>query len=326
MMRSRRAVVLRTLALVSFLLLPPATPAASAPAGLLVALTAGGVDPEVLIQRLVELGREADFVGYEQTTVFRPVRYSSRQKVTQKDGARRILYLYPPGLKGKEIYIEGPLVIFDDQATVAPGIPLGKDLRQLRKQALPNDRVAGRPTSVVEVRPARSGDSRRIWIDAEKWVPLRWEDRNRAGALLSRTTYTSIEFSSDLPPIPPPAPAPKALPQQMSLKEAEKLAGFRASIPTYLPRGYRRQVVTVTTIGKGQRLAHSISMRFSNGLDILTLFQAPARAIEDAPRPGQFRVSSFGQLVWVRGDLHYVLEAPASLSRDELMKIARSVK
>ncbi len=158
-MQSGRTVLLLTLALVS-LALSRAVPAAALDATFLVVAAAGGVDPDALIQRLVELGRAADFVGFEETTVYRPVRYSSRQKVTQKDGARRILYLYPPGLKGKEIYIEGPLIIFDDQGTVAPGIPLGKDLRRLRKQALSNDRVAGRLTYVVEVRPATSGDRR----------------------------------------------------------------------------------------------------------------------------------------------------------------------
>lgn len=313
-------------ALVSLLLPQAVHSAPLEPMRTFVLCAARHISADALIQRLVELGRRVGFVGYEETSVFRPVRYSSRQKIVQKDGARRVLYLHPPGLRGKEIYIEGPLVIFNDGGTVAPDIPLGKDLRRLRKEALGTDRVAGRRTFVVEVRPDRSGASRRIWIDAEKWVPLRWEDRNSAGELLSKTTYTSIEFSEDLPRVVPPVrpPAPRTV--QLSLEEAEKLAGFRASLPEYVPPGYRRQVVTVTALGDERRPVYSISLRFSNGLDIITLSQAPVRAIEDAPRPGPPRVSPFGQLVWVRGGFHYVLGAPASLSHEEALKMADSVR
>ena len=67
-------------------------------------------------------------------------------------------------------------------------------------------------------------------------------------------------------------------------------------------------------------------MLYTNGLDLITLAQAPVRAIENAPRPGPPQTSSFGQLVWVRGDFHFVLGGPPTLSGDELRKVAASVK
>lgn len=285
---------------------------------------------EEMVHRLVEHGRQAEFVGTQETTVFLPQRQSSRQRVIQKEGRRKVTYLSPPNLKGKEIVVDGPRILFDGAGTAAPEIGLGGDLKELSLKRLGTAQIAGRKAYIVEVCPAnRTGASRKVWIDVQQWVPLCWEYRDASGDLVSKTVYTTIQFGGSVPRIVPPqafSRSPAQLPAQMSLAEAEKLAGFPVHVPGYLPKGYHRQAVSVISLGKGKRTAYSVNLVFSNGLDLVTLWQAPAGLIQNAPKPGKPRVSAYGQWVWVKGGYHYTLSATPPLPKAEMQKVVDSVE
>lgn len=287
--------------------------------------------PDSIIERLVSRGNHTEFVGTQKTILYRPRLRSSIQKVTQKAGRRRILFLAPASVRGKVVYNDGALTFAGNGGTTAPDIGIDNDLRRLVKQGLGKDHVAGRPAYIVELRPrGRNSGSRRVWVDAAEWVPLRWEDRDSHGTLVSKSFFTSIQFHSAIPDTvlqPPAALMARAreLPVALSMAGAEKLAGFNVVMPGYIPKGFHRRAVMVTSFGRGSKVAQRVTLSFSNGLSILTLVQAPVHAIKSAPRPGKVCWSPPG-LVWVRGHYHFVLTATPPLSRAEMLRIADSVR
>jgi len=294
-------------------------------------IAAQALDPNTLVERLVEAGGHTEFSGVQETIIYKPQYQTSRQKVFQKAGRRRVLYTSPKALRGKVVGSDGARALLPGGVMDLPDIGLGGDIERLLKQGLGTERVAGRTAFVVEVRPqSRAGGSLRIWIDAHKWVPLRWENRDASGALVSKTAYTSIQFNT---PIPDSQVIPRSFgsrsapisPLPLAIEDAERMVGFRVRVPGYLPRGYRRQAVTVSTFGQGGRCAHRVTLSYSNGLGLVTLAQAPARAIGKAPRSGRLVWSAPG-LVWVQGGIHFVLCATPSLTREEMKRIAGSVR
>lgn len=282
--------------------------------------------PDLLLRRLLQVGRNVEFSGSQETVVYKPRKHNSRQLVEQKAGRHRIYYLFPPALRGKEVISDGSHTFSAGGGAAVPDIGLGNDLERLVKRSLGVQQVIGRRAYVIELRPeGRGGGSRRVWIDAEKWVPLRWEDRDAAGALVSATSFTSIQFSG-VPEVAAPTRSIDPPPVQTSPREAPRLAGFRVAAPSYLPRGFERRAVTLSPIGHGRQATHRVTTVYSNGLGVITLVQAPAGAIRNAPRPGKVEVSAAGQLVWVRDGFHFVLDATPPLAPGELRRIAGSVR
>ncbi|HHX41144.1 MAG TPA: hypothetical protein GX715_14380 [Armatimonadetes bacterium] len=330
-MRVRMRACVRAWGGIALLMLGPLLPCAAVEFGFPMFRVVGAVESaEVIVRRLVELGRQAEFVGTQETTLFLPKRQSSRQRVIQRDGRRKVVYLSPPQLKGKEILVDGSRILFDDgTGTAAPDIGLGGELAELSMKHLGTAQVAGRKTHIVEIRPpSRANASRKVWIDAQEWVPLCWEERDAEGNLVSKTRYITIRFGGGVPRIAPPAAASRSVAPpsvQMTPAEAEKMAGFPVREPRYLPKGYHRQAVSVISLSKGHRGAYSINLVYSNGLDLITLWQTPAALIQNAPRPGKPRVSAFGQWVWVRGGYHYTLSATPPLPKAEMHKVIESI-
>ncbi len=292
------------------------------------ALLAGvsGPNANEVIRRLVENSTSAEFTGMQITAIYRPQRRASRQQVTQKGGRRRITYVEPPALKGKVIDVDGSHLFSAGGETAAPD-GLGNDLSRLEKSMLGTERVAGRAAYVIEVRPGGNGGARRIWVDVEEWVPLRWQDRDARGTLVSESAYVTIEFARVSRELPTPRSldGSRDTPVVFSREDAEREVGFRILIPSYLPKGYRSKAITVNSIGAGKNSVLHATQQFSNDLALLTLSQAPARALTDAPRPGRYQWSA-NALTWVRGGFYFVMIPPPSLTRQEVEKVAGSVR
>lgn len=334
-MKSRRGTTLVAgILLLGFLMAAPAGTSAEGShfLRLLLAFSADEMPtPETVLQRLLEKARRADFVGEQETTLFRPRHQVSRQEVVQKGGRRRITYLSPPELKGKEIYSEGGRSLFTD-GMVVPDIGLGEGIGALAKEVRGTEEVAGRLAFIIELRAsAEGGPSRRIWVDAKEWVPLRWEDRDAAGNLVSKTTYTRIRFGRGVPDVVPPklpeshSRGLETRPAESSLEEVARQVGFRVWKPQYLPPGYRYHTATIKTIGSGKQAVQAVTTTYTNDLVVITLSQVPVRAIRDAPKPGPPRQTPIG-MVWVQQGFHFVLVATPPLSEEELKRIATSVR
>lgn len=161
--------------------------------------------------------------------------------------------------------------------------------RNFRLHVMRKDRVAGRPTTVVDVLPRHAGRPfQRLWMDEETGLPLRVERRTPQGTLISVSEFRTIQVPAKLPPdafefaLPPRARVTSSV--QMiatgsTLAELKTPVPFPVKMPTYLPSGF--EVMTVHLFeNKGVR---SIHWRLSDGLDMLSLFQTD-RA-HRAPRP-----------------------------------------
>jgi negative regulator of sigma E activity len=183
----------------------------------------------------------------------------------------------------------------------------------------------------VEPVAKREGQTRKFWVDTEKWIKLKTEDIGPDGAVLSTSYYTKIEFVGKFPPrrfhFDPPSGVRvergQDRPKVMSLDQARRMVGFKALEPAYLPKGFKAVGAAVTPFRKGKILV----LRYSDGVTTFSLFQAPGRMLDsrflEKLQEGPKR-SGKGAYSWRRGDLNLTLIGP--IPPDEVRKIADSVK
>ncbi len=217
--------------------------------------------------------------------------------------------------------------------------------------------VAGRPTTVVVVRP-RSGLGRRgkrrdghiaVWLDNETHFPLAIQ-RFSGERLVSETYYTSVQFN--VPPPPrwqPPAGeqrGPRAG-QQPSLDfqkadehTASRILGTDVRRPAYVPAGFTEGGIWAVTIqhrGRRARPLKAIQIRYSDGLRFVTIIERSRRpeALAEHPRPGTAAERDDGEarIVHLRGRCvarrvvdGIVVNVAGQLPDVELLKIARSIQ
>lgn len=211
--------------------------------------------------------------------------------------------------------------------------------RNFRLHVVRKDRVAGRPTTVVDVLPLHAGrPSQRIWMDEATGLPLRVERRTPQGDLISMSEFRKIQVPAKLPPdafefaLPPRARVTSSV--QMiatgsTLAELRTPMPFPVRMPTYLPSGFE---VTTVHLFENQGI-RSLHWRLSDGLDMLSLFQTD-RA-HRAPRPpgahGVTVANAQGFIVGQGPHRMVCWDTPegafslvGDLSQGELMRIAAS--
>lgn len=202
------------------------------------------------------------------------------------------------------------------------------------------DTVAGRPCRVLEVSPRRGGPpAQTLCVDAEEGVVLRRTAFAPDGSETFKMSFENIDFSakpsaSDFRFKPPSGtrllkarPAPDAL----ELEEAARATDMAPRPPAWVPPGYVFESVSVLPY-KGATFLH---YRWSDGVDALSMFQAPPRARIRPPsgsRPRRTKVGSAQaglsllpdgkSLEWLAGDRFVLM---GRLSADELRRVAESV-
>ncbi|MBI3296796.1 MAG: hypothetical protein HYZ75_01435 [Elusimicrobia bacterium] len=207
-------------------------------------------------------------------------------------------------------------------------------------RVLPDAAVAGRPCRVLEVAPRRGGPVvLRLWIDAVEGLVLQREAYEPDGteSLLvrfERVAYGAKGRAADFRFRPPAGarvvksrPAPEAL----ELEEAAKATDMKPRLAAWVPPGYVFESVSLLPY-KGATILH---YRWSDGVDVLSLFQAPARARVRPPTggrprketvaggPGALTVLPDGKaLEWSAGD-RFVLVGRLGL--ESLRRVAESV-
>jgi len=180
--------------------------------------------------------------------------------------------------------------------------------------------ILARPAYVISLIPKHPGNPwRKVWIDKKTYLPLKEEDYNRRGELISSSFYTEIHFDKrfskekfyhDLPQ----RPRKKDFSQKrfLSLKDLRRKIRFPVSSPYYLPLGYEFQEAVLFSKEK------AVKLTYTNGLGVICLFQMPSniklRGYLEGAHP----------LVWKKGGRTFLLMA--DISRKELIKIAQSVK
>ena len=200
--------------------------------------------------------------------------------------------------------------------------------------------VAGRPAWRIDIRSRSEARlSRSIWIDRRYTLILRSESYRPDGCLLARSSITR----QTIPAKPDPgifefkAPAGvkvarRADPDLMAVEQAKGASGLDPKTPSWLPSGYIFESLDVLPY-RGKKIIH---YRYSDGVNVLSIFQCPPRSrlsLSGKPREkvrigssrGFLSWSDEGNVVgWTADRAKLVLVGPLSLN--VLKKIAESVR
>ncbi|MFH1723570.1 MAG: sigma-E factor regulatory protein RseB domain-containing protein [Elusimicrobiota bacterium] len=146
-----------------------------------------------------------------------------------------------------------------------------------------SERIAGRLCRVLEVRSRREDRVvRRLWVDREHGVVLQRAALRPDGTESSRISFARIRFPERVEDgvfafHPPPrvrVEPSRLAPDYLDLEEAASATAMRPRLPKWLPPGYVFESVNLLA-HKGATILH---YRYSDGIDVLSLFQAPKRA------------------------------------------------
>jgi outer membrane lipoprotein-sorting protein len=142
------------------------------------------------------------------------------------------------------------------------------------------ERVAGRATWLLTLR-ARADEmlTRRLWVDRKSSLLLRSQAFLPDGSPADAMIFTRLQFgvaqdrtSFRFSPPAGSAVAKRAEPDYLALDEA-KAAGVKPRLPAWLPSGYVFESLDV--MAKGRR--NVVHYRFSDGIEVISLFQCPPR-------------------------------------------------
>lgn len=247
--------------------------------------------------------------------------YEGQLAVTARHETRRLLVRYaPPGRYRREVLdalgTTELLVVSDGETewvhdrhtgTVWQGVPPGREHglsdpdeeRSLLDdnytvRLLPDAPMAGRPCRVLEVAPRRGGPAvQKLWVDAEEGLVLQRIAYEPDGAESARVSFERISFSPSSRPqdfkFRPPAGArvvkTRPAPDALELEEAAKATDMKPRLAAWVPPGYVFESVSLLPY-KGATILH---YRWSDGVDVLSLFQAPSRVRVRPPAGGKPR-------------------------------------
>ncbi|HAM36316.1 MAG TPA: hypothetical protein DEB40_05630 [Elusimicrobia bacterium] len=200
-------------------------------------------------------------------------------------------------------------------------------------------RVAGRPVWLLELRSRRgSALARRLWVDRENFLVLRSEAYRSDGSLAEALRVTKLGLGkaqdSGLFRFSPPAGTVvvrREEPDYLALDEA-KSSGVEPRLPSWLPSGFVFESLDVMRRGRG----HVIHYRFSDGVQVVSLFQCPPRVrlglgkrrherVKLATGKGTLARAAEGNVLsWSAAGWRFILVG--SLAEKTLERMAESVK
>ncbi len=200
--------------------------------------------------------------------------------------------------------------------------------------------VAERACWRLELRARTDGRlQRRLWVDRKTGLVLASEDYRPQGGLTSSARFEKLSFprrqSKKLFRFQPPPGVAVAKRQDndfLALEQAKSAGGVEPKTPAWLPPGYVFESLDVLPRG-GSRIVH---YRFSDGINVLSLFQCPAKVKLDFGATsaqtvrldageGTLAWTQEGQaLGWEKGRSRFLLVGP--LSGETLRRIADSVR
>ncbi|MBI5241481.1 MAG: hypothetical protein HY926_13495 [Elusimicrobia bacterium] len=199
-------------------------------------------------------------------------------------------------------------------------------------------KVAGQAAWLVTLRSRADGSlARRLWLDRASALVLRRESFRPDGSPAGTEEVRSLRWGAQSPALfrfsPPPGAAvvQRTEPDYLALDEA-KASGMEPRLPAWLPPGYVFESLDV--MAKGRRSV--LHYRFSDGIEVLSLFQCPPRVRFDlGARPRQSvklrtgrgfrtRAAEGSVLSWSSGGERFILiGAP---SDETLRRVAESIR
>jgi outer membrane lipoprotein-sorting protein len=208
-------------------------------------------------------------------------------------------------------------------------------------RVVPSERVAGRRSRTLEFTPRQAGSRPRrlVWFDEETGLILRTEVYGTDRRLSWLSVFEELEYHPAVDvqafkmQVPPGVRVVETGDEPcLEPADAERVAGFPAALPAYLPEGFVRQCI------RARRRSDygEIQVVFGDGLSLLSLF-ASTSFREPAAGGESSSAVSVGHATGRWHDLGLVTgiswRAPwaylallGELSRDEMHKIAGSVR
>lgn len=170
-----------------------------------------------------------------------------------------------------------------DKATLHPTLPenLDKLKRHYRIEHVASDRIAGRKTSVLEVKPLdKFRYGYRYWLDNETGVLLKCDSLNEKNEVVEQMMFTTLKYLKTLPEDAFKDPAVEGYKKRDldAMKKYVKKVKWKVSD---LPQGF---MLTQSSIHKHRKM-NSLQMVYSDGLASVSVFiegrtEKPAGHIE----------------------------------------------
>ncbi|TMI87576.1 MAG: outer membrane lipoprotein carrier protein LolA [Bacillati bacterium ANGP1] len=299
------------------------------------ALNAGAqllpVPPSRILQMALEAPRLVDYEGTKVITVLRGDRTETITvaEAHKRPERMRLEYVSPEDLAGRLIVDDGatawhyePRLNMAFEGPTLGGQLLSRDrtllLRNYGVTDLGVEDVIGRQAYVIALVPHHPGVQRRLWVDRATGTILRSEELDPSRGVILSAYFSRVSFSLNLPEayfefrMPAGARAFRMFTTEagtMSPAALQRRVGFPVLIPPVLPEGYTFRGGAVSRFGS----LTSVYLRYSNGGNLISFFEAPAgsigwpsagRAIAVGGRPARFvDLGYFRVLIWEQGRL-----------------------
>lgn len=296
--------------------------AQAAPTGVQTAPT--GAD---LLRRAQEAERLHSYRGSRVTRTFLPGRAmtATARVLHRRPATTRTEYLSPPSLAGTVILQIGAdrwrRSAPDERWRHAPSAPEFDSLDLLQRnyelRVGASSLVANRECMLLLISPKHPGNpSKRMWLDRATGFILRSELRNWRQDDISVSAFEQFEID----PAVSPEEARLLLPPRAVESGDRGALAFKPLYPRYVPTGYVFKGLTVVPV-HGERAAH---LRYSDGLNTISFFQAPAQALAQQSRRGSRELSYAVVFTWQRGSMAYALMG--DIRPTELQRMAASLE
>jgi len=291
-----------------------------------VVAQAASTGPE-LLRRSQQAERAHSYRGARVSRMFFP-RYNVTVVagvIHQRPATTRVEYLSPSSIEGTVVLQVGAQrwrrASGDRlwQRAAAPPEPEAFDLlmRNYDLRVSPGTQpVAQRDCSLLLIDPRHKGNpSKRMWIDRGTGLVLRTELLNWKQQHISISAFRDIQIDPNLADVLPLL----APPRQAQIAPRRTAFGFQPVHPTYIPPGYVSRGADPMTLGKFTA-AH---LRYTDGLNTISLFQAPGQAFANETPFGSMELSFTQVIMWRRGDMAFAIMG--DIDPAELRKMADSI-
>ena len=295
--------------------------------------------PRAILKMALDAPR---LIDYEGTKIITALRNGRMETVTvaeshKRPNSLRLEYLSPEDVAGRVIVDDGVTarhyepalnMLFEDHSIQDAGAAANLTLlaRNYDVVLLGTDEVIGRQAYVLSLTPHGTGVQRQLWVDRLTGTVLRSEDRDASRGLVLSTYFSRISFSLNLPEAyfryRPPAGARVVALQSVATgtlnpAQLQQQVGFPVLVPPALPEGYTFRGGAVSRFGS----LVSAYLRYSDGGNIISVFEAPAGSIgwptiglpvRVQSQPGRFiDLGYFRVLIWEQRGLRITVVGTA---------------
>ncbi|NPE27831.1 outer membrane lipoprotein-sorting protein [Methanococcoides sp. SA1] len=220
-------------------------------------------------------------------------------------------------------------------------------------------KIEGRNTFIMNLEPKEEVPSAgpftgniKVWVDEETWMPLKYDMYDTDGNVIVTVEVRNLKINSGISDevfefeVPEGAEVSTidmnefALPEDITLEEAQDKADFHILLPSYVPDGYELdhaslfdnsgfasgsqvlQRVTLVYINDDSQL-HITEVFYESGFPGPTEFSG-SESVDVNGSPGEF-VEVYGNkmLRWDVDDIELIISA--SLNKDDIVKVAGSM-